>query len=72
MYLRNRLCTYATRTTPSGHAPPNAVFRLPLIDPWHDWPGVYSEETLEWVHILGATATTARDNRPLRSAPLPI
>ena len=29
---------------------------LPLIEPWQERPGVWSEETPEWIRILGASA----------------
>jgi len=32
---------------------------LTLVDIWQEWPGIWSEETPEWVCILGAIATTA-------------
>ena len=32
---------------------------LTLVDLWQEWPGIWSEETPEWVCILGAIATTA-------------
>ena len=32
------------------------VFRLTLVEPWQERPGVWSEETPEWVRILGAIA----------------
>ena len=37
------------------------VVRLPLIDPWHEGPGIWSEETSEWVRTLGAVATAAHE-----------
>ena len=37
------------------------ILRLSLIDPWQERPGVWSEETPEWVRILGAIAGTAHD-----------
>ena len=35
------------------------VLRLSLIDPWQERPGVWSEDTPEWVRILGAIAAVA-------------
>ena len=34
------------------------VFRLTLIDPWQERPGIWSEETPEWVRTLGAIVAT--------------
>jgi hypothetical protein len=45
------------------------VVRLPLIDPWHERPGIWSEETPEWVRILGAIAHETTD--PFRLRPTP-
>jgi hypothetical protein len=35
------------------------LLRLSLIDPWQERPGVWSEETPEWVRTLGTIATAA-------------
>jgi hypothetical protein len=37
------------------------VFRLTLVDPWLDRPGIWSEQTPEWVRTLGTIATTAHE-----------
>jgi hypothetical protein len=43
-----------------GEDPENwPVFRLTLIDPLQERPGIWSEETPEWVRTLGAIATNA-------------
>ena len=43
-----------------GEDPENwPVFRLTLIDPWQERPGVWSEETPEWIRILGAITAVA-------------
>jgi hypothetical protein len=40
-----------------GEDPENGpVFHLTLVDPWQERPGVWSEETPEWIRILGAVA----------------
>src|SRR5918994_421073 len=45
-----------------GEDPENwPVFRLTLLDPWQERPGIWSEETPEWVRTLGAIAATARE-----------
>jgi hypothetical protein len=45
-----------------GEDPENwPVFRLTFIDPWQERPGIWSEETPEWVRTLGAIAATARE-----------
>ena len=44
-----------------GEDPENwPVFRLVLIDPWQETPGIWSEDTPEWVRTLGAIAAAAR------------
>jgi len=35
------------------------VYRLTLIDPWQERPGIWSEQTPAWVRTLGAAAATA-------------
>src|SRR5918994_7012744 len=35
------------------------VFQLTLVDPWQERPGIWSEETPEWIRTLGTVATTA-------------
>jgi hypothetical protein len=51
------------------------VFRLTLIDPWQERPGIWSEETPAWVRPLGAVATTAQmscvERSPSAAAPAP-
>ena len=43
-----------------GEDPENwPVLRLTLIDPWQERPGIWSEETPEWVRTHGAIAATA-------------
>ena len=37
------------------------VLCLTVIDPWHERPGIWSEETPEWVWIPGRIATTAHE-----------
>ena len=37
------------------------VFRLTLTDPWQERPGIWSEETPEWVRTLGRIAATAHE-----------
>jgi hypothetical protein len=45
-----------------GEDPENwPVFRLTLIDPWQERPGIWSEETPECVRTLGAIATNAHE-----------
>lgn len=39
------------------------VFRLTLIDPWQERPGLWSDETPEWVRILAACATTLQEQQ---------
>jgi hypothetical protein len=46
------------------------VFRLTLIDHWQERPGIWSEETPEWVRTLGAIAATAHETiLPFRRRP---
>jgi hypothetical protein len=45
------------------------VFRLTLVDPWQERPGDWSEETPEWVRILGAIAHETADPFGRRPAP---
>jgi hypothetical protein len=35
------------------------VFCLNLVDPWQERPGIWSEETPDWVRTLGRIAATA-------------
>ena len=56
-----------------GEDPENwSVLRLTLIDPWQERPGIWSEDTPEWVRALGAIAATAHETtgpfgrRPVR------
>ena len=45
-----------------GEDPENwPVLRLTLIDPWQERPGIWSEQTPEWVRILATCATTAQE-----------
>jgi hypothetical protein len=45
-----------------GEDPENwPVFRMTLIDPWQERPGIWSDETPEWVRTLAAIATTAHE-----------
>jgi len=37
------------------------VFLLTLVDPWHERPGIWSEQSPEWVRTLGRIATTAHE-----------
>ena len=37
------------------------VFCLTLVDPWQERPGIWSEETPEWVRIVGRIATKAHE-----------
>ena len=46
------------------------VLRLSLIDPWQERPGVWSEETPEWIRILGAIAYETADPFGRRATPL--
>lgn len=34
---------------------------MTLIDPWQERPGIWSEETPEWIRTLGTIATAAHD-----------
>ena len=53
-----------------GEDPENwPVLRLSLIDPWQERPGVWSEETPEWIRVLGAVARETAD--PFRRRPTP-
>ena len=45
------------------------VLRLSLLDPWQERPGIWSEETPEWVRILGASAHETAD--PFGRRPTP-
>jgi hypothetical protein len=45
------------------------VLRLSLIDPWEERPGVWSEETAEWIRVLGAIAHETAD--PFGQRPTP-
>jgi len=48
------------------------VFCLTLIDPWQERPGIWSEETPEWVRTLGSIATTAHEKyHPFGRRPTP-
>jgi len=56
-----------------GEDPENwPVLRVTLIDPWQERPGIWSEDTPEWVRALGAIAATAHETtgpfgrRPVR------
>jgi hypothetical protein len=43
-----------------GEGPENwPVLRLMVIDPWKDLAGIWTENTLEWIRILGTVAATA-------------
>ena len=54
-----------------GEEPENwPVFRLTLVDPWQERPGVWSEEAPEWVRILGAIAHETAD--PFGRQPTPL
>lgn len=45
-----------------GEDPENwSILRLTLLDPWQERPGIWSEETPEWVRTLGAIAATAHE-----------
>jgi hypothetical protein len=45
-----------------GEDPENwPVFRLKLIDPWQERPGIWSEDAPEWVRTLGRIAATANE-----------
>jgi hypothetical protein len=35
------------------------VLRLPLVVPWQEQPGIRSEDTPEWIRMLGTIATIA-------------
>jgi hypothetical protein len=37
------------------------VFCLTLVDPWQEHPGIWSEQSPEWVRTLGRIATTAHE-----------
>jgi hypothetical protein len=45
------------------------VLRLTLVDPWQERPGVWSEETPEWIRILGGIAHETAD--PIGRQPTP-
>ncbi len=61
-------------TTWLGEDPENwPVFRLSLIDPWQERPGIWSEETREWVRTLGRIATIAHEKYdPFGRRPTPL
>ena len=45
-----------------GEDPENwPVLHLSLIDPWQERPGIWSEETPEWIRILDAVANVPAD-----------
>jgi hypothetical protein len=49
------------------------VLCLTLIDPWQERPGIWSEQTPEWVRTLGAIATTAHEKYdPCGRRPTPL
>jgi hypothetical protein len=53
-----------------GEDPENwPVLRLSLLDPWQERPGVWSEETPEWIRVLGAVAHEAVDSFGQRPTP---
>ncbi len=46
------------------------VFCLTLVDPWQERPGIWSEETPDWVRTLGKIATNAHEKYdPFRRRP---
>ena len=53
-----------------GEDPENwPVFRLTLIDPWQERPGIWSENAPEWVRTLGTIAATAHARYGLAAGP---
>jgi len=53
-----------------GEDPENwSVLHLSLINPWQERPGVWSEETPEWIRILGAIAQETADSFGRRPTP---
>jgi hypothetical protein len=38
-----------------------SVFHMTLIEPWQERPGIWSENTPEWVRTLGRIAATAHE-----------
>ena len=37
------------------------VFCLTVVDPWQERPGIWSEETPDWIRTLATIATTAQE-----------